>query len=143
MFYLAIGRLRWIMWTQLAIGLLNVALGLAGGALAGPLGVAGGGMLALAIGSLPVMAALHFEYRVNPKELLPSSSGALVTVCAIGLAWTGYATLSWEGLDQAVRWFGWGALFTAGLSAVLVWHHPSARDLLSRILTRTSIAPHP
>lgn len=68
--YLAIGRLRWSIATQVSTALLNLLLAIPLGWAWGGSGVIVGAMLALALGSGVVVVAFHREYGIARRDLL-------------------------------------------------------------------------
>ncbi len=128
--YLAIGRLRWTIWTQVAIGSLNVVLAVIGGWLWGGFGVLAGTTLALAAGSYVVVVAFHMEYRVAARELLPRQSAALVMVCLFGMALVYGLAYSWRDTEDWMVVLASGVLLLAVMIVVLVWRHPQWTALL-------------
>jgi len=132
MLYLAAGRLKWTVWTHVTIGLLSVSLGGLGGVLWGGYGVLTCAMLSLVIGSGVVVVAYHLEYEVGVSELVPKSTGALLTGSFVGCVAVGLLILHWNGqggLPTSIF-----VAFAAMLSLLgwLVCRHPILHDLVSR-----------
>lgn len=133
MFYLAIGRLRWTIWTQIMIGILNVTLAGTGGWLFGGFGVVVGAMIALAIGSMVVTLAFHTEFDVSWREFVPPASAPLVAMSIIGatvlIAVQLHAGVPMHPSAEIVVAF---AALALG-SAVLVWRHPAIVEITRRL----------
>jgi len=133
MLYLAIGRLRWTVWTQAAIGTLNIVLATFGGWLWGGLGVLVGAMTALGLGSYVTVVAFHREYRVPAHEFFPGGSTALAMVCLIGVGSLLSLAFAWDGQDHIPQalFVGIGLLSLA--TATLAWCHPMRTELVRRL----------
>jgi O-antigen/teichoic acid export membrane protein len=138
--YLAIGRLRWTIWTQFAIGSLNALLAVVGGWLWGGYGVLVGSTLALAIGSYVAVIAFHIEYRVPARELLPRQSVALVFACVIGMVLVHGFAYGWRGAEGWLVVLASMLLLLAAVMARLVWRHPQ-RIVLLQLLPQWRRAP--
>ena len=137
--YLAIGKLRWSVTTQLTIGGLNLVLASIGGALAGGSGVVIGAMLALGLGSLVVIVAFHREFGIRARSLADRRVGALVLAgtCAVAAA----LALRPAASEPDVRyWVSLAAILLAHavLSGMILWRDPLRRELQARLLPRTS-----
>ena len=84
MIYVAMGRLRWTMASQLVIGSLCFVLGIIGGHFFGGMGVVGGAMLALVVGSAIVQIRFHVETNIPFGEVLPGRYMGAVVFCLLG-----------------------------------------------------------
>jgi O-antigen/teichoic acid export membrane protein len=133
--YLAIGQLRWTLWTQLAIGTLNVLLATLGGWAFGGNGVVPGSMLALAVGSSVVTAAFHRQFGLHCREFFPKASATIVGASVIGPCML-LAMQLWPGSHMTDRWLIFAGLLSQTLvCAVLVWRHPVIAALIARLRT--------
>jgi O-antigen/teichoic acid export membrane protein len=130
---LGIGRLTWNTWSHVAIGVLNAALGLAAGLLFGGIGVVAAWVVALVLGSSPVLIAFHRERGLPAVAALPRDLGwmAATSLLAVGIAWTITSALG-ERLPPLVDVLVAG-LVTAVLVAVPVWRHPLRRRLAAEL----------
>jgi len=116
-----------------AIGVLNAALGLAAGLLFGGIGVVAAWVVALVLGSSPVLIAFHRERGLPAVAALPRDLGWMATtsLLAVGIAWTITSALG-ERLPPLVDVLVAG-LVTAVLVAVPVWRHPLRRRLAAEL----------
>src|SRR2546429_1223395 len=69
--YLAIGRIRWTIWTQFGIGVLNVALASIGARVFGVGGVVAGGMIAPALGGTKATSSCLAAISVPRRAVVP------------------------------------------------------------------------
>lgn len=136
MLCLAVGQVRWVMWSHLVMGILNVILSWVGGAMFGAIGVAAGAMIALALGSALVQVAVHSEYHISQAEVVPSASGPLLGACACAVGWAGYVALS-PAVTESLSWVGVGTMAAAASCGALVVRHPFAKDLFMRVRSAT------
>jgi O-antigen/teichoic acid export membrane protein len=135
--YVALGRLRWTIGSHLAIGTLNLLFGFVGGWRFGGIGVVGGAMIALAMGSAVAPLAFHREYRIPAGDLFPRDSVPLIATSLLGAAVLLAAQLRWAGFSH-VSPGGLGALATyACLCVVLIWRNP----IVVRSIRRFEAAP--
>jgi O-antigen/teichoic acid export membrane protein len=133
--YLAIGRLRWIVWSNIAIGGLNVLFACIGGWLWGGIGVLVGAMLALALGSHIVTFAFHREFAIPLGVLLPRESTWLVAVGTIGATLViGLAVALKDGAHWTM--FLLAATFAFGLFEIACAWYNRNRKLLVSLLAR-------
>ena len=134
--YLARGVLGPVMQTQLAIGVLNVILGLVGGYLLGGVGVALGAMGSLMLGSLVVIVRFHREYELGVASLVPP---AVVPLLALGLpAFATFALVADATLARPSLPLAWLGLY-AGLCVAflaLVWRDPLTAETRGRLSSR-------
>jgi O-antigen/teichoic acid export membrane protein len=131
MLYLATGQLRWTVWTHIVIGLLNVVLAGLGGWLFGGLGVVGGAMLALSLGSMVVVAAFHREFEVPWREFLPGNTAPLaLSSLSVAFGLAAAQLLAGPGPKGGSWLLAVLAVFALG-TAIAVWLHPAVRSALS------------
>jgi O-antigen/teichoic acid export membrane protein len=131
--FLGTGRLRWIVWSHLAIGIFCCLLGGSLGWAFGGLGVLVGSNLALAAGSHIVTIAFQRRLRVPLRELVPQGSRLLVAtsvVAAVSAQWVGTGILS-QGGSRALA-FGVAGLAAVPTFAVTWWNVERGR--LERLL---------
>ena len=104
MLYLGIGRLRWTVLTHVLVALLTAVLGSSFGWVWGGTGVLAGGAIALAAGSLLVMAAFHRQYSVAWRDQFPLSSmpGMLLMAAAIAASTVIALAQTWPGWPIAI-----------------------------------------
>ncbi len=134
MFFLAIGKVRWIAVSQLLLGVLNVVFGYLGGTLYGGIGVVVGAMLALALSSLAIVWRFHFRYRIRlyreiPKVFWPMlliGAGALSVFYREAIHWAG------QGIPDLIWFVALAAV--AALLAALVWHDPLRVQVTKQLL---------
>lgn len=84
--YLGIGRLRWAVTAQLAIGIFNLILAWVLGYAFGGWGVLVGSALSLAIGSSVTLIAFHIEHRISPQDCVPTEALPLAAAMLAGAA---------------------------------------------------------
>jgi O-antigen/teichoic acid export membrane protein len=131
--YMAIGRLRWTLWTQLAIGVLNVMLASFGGWLMGGAGVVGGAMLALALGSSVVTLAFHNEFGLSARDFVPEDTAAIVGVSILGASAIAAAQVS-RGTPLSDAGYVVAALLIFALAcSALAWRHPAIGAMVRRL----------
>jgi O-antigen/teichoic acid export membrane protein len=83
--YLGIGDLRWNVLAHISIGLLNAALGFAGGVYFGGYGVVIAWVFSLALGSSIVYVSYHLKYNIPFYELFPKTSRMVSVMCLVGI----------------------------------------------------------
>ena len=136
MLYVAVGKFRWLIATQITIGGLNIVFGLLGGTLFGGLGVATGAMLALALGSLVVVVQFHREYHVSINNVLPRCWKLLFGVSLAAVVFFAARALHWHGAGAIPMSLFFIYLGTAAALFVIVWCDPVRANLTARMFQR-------
>lgn len=136
MLYVAAGQFRWLIATQITIGVLNVVFGLVGGSLFGGLGVAAGAMLALALGSLVVVVQFHREYDIEVRNILPRCWKLLFCVSLSTVVFFAAMALRWQGLGAIPVSLLILYLATVAAFFVIVWQDPIRANLTARMFQR-------
>lgn len=136
--YLAIGRLRWTLWAQLAVGVSSVVFASLGGWGWGSLGVVIGAMLALTAGSAVVTWAFHTEFSVSWREFLPAGSIPVASVSLLGaMVLAGAEIVNGDPIGSAVQIVAGLALF-AVICGLLVWRDPAVAHVIGRLRRETA-----
>ena len=131
MIFLAMGKLRWIIWSHVAIGLLNVLFAGFGGWLVGGLGVVSGAMIALALGSLLLSLAFHRQFSVPVRDFAPPEIFPLFTISLVGSA--GLLTLQCFTGRQLHQSFTLAALYICFALSCLAafWRYPKTVETVA------------
>lgn len=129
------GRLRWNTVSHVAIGILNIALGLSLGSVLGGTGVVLGWSMALAIGSMVIIVAYRGEHGGDAGPILTVADRllALASICGAIL---GLALYTW--LAGKVSPIGLAGIVVSGFVLVVLppaWRHPM-RSRLTRWVRR-------
>ncbi len=134
--FLAIGKLRWNIWSHIAIGVLNVLFAGLGGWLYGGIGVVVGAMAALALGSLVLPIAFHREFALRLRDFAPPEITPLFATSLIGAAGLlGLQSLWGLQLQQSLILAGLFVLFA--LACLLAfWRYPLTLDIVRRLRER-------
>ncbi|MGE0799223.1 MAG: lipopolysaccharide biosynthesis protein [Lautropia sp.] len=134
--FVAIGRLKWAMVSQIAMGLLNVVLCALGGYTFGALGVVCGAMAALALGSAFLLVPFHDEFGVRLSGLLPRSLPVALPVACAGVAASAWLGAGFSNSWSVLETYGASVLATACLLGVVAWLDPVRSTLLERLRNR-------
>jgi O-antigen/teichoic acid export membrane protein len=133
---LGTGNLRWNTVTHLAIGGLNVVLGLALGVVVGGIGAVAGWTLAMILGSALLAFGFSRTNQIPLGHLLPSGS-TLPMVAAIAIAITGTLLASGIGPWESSWQLALAALLGSGAAmTAVVWAHPERPALLALVTRR-------
>ena len=127
---LGTGNLRWNTISHLAIGGLNVVLGLALGVAGGGIGVVAGWTLALILGSAVLAVGFSRTNGVSLRHLLPDGT-LLPSAAALCVAIAGTVVASGAGPWRATWQLALLALLGCGAAMVgIAWAHPERRALV-------------
>jgi O-antigen/teichoic acid export membrane protein len=139
---LGLGELRWNTVSSIAMALLNATLGYFLGSLLGADAVVLAWVASLAAGSVLVLIPYHREHQISFKNLLPSSSAAVLisNLVAITCSLLVYYSL----LSSTSALVGTASVMTIYASIVLVpmWVHP-LRSRLSNWLRLLFLSRRP
>jgi O-antigen/teichoic acid export membrane protein len=130
--YLAIGRIRWTIWTQFGIGVLNVALASIGSRVFGVGGVVAGSMIALALGSTIATIAFHVEFSAPWRAFVPKGSLRLAVLAVTGASMIVGVESFAEGRVPQLPFAVVLGLFCL-LCAINVWRQPAVVDAVGRL----------
>jgi O-antigen/teichoic acid export membrane protein len=123
MFTLANGQIRIVAYSQALIGGLNIILASLGGYYFGGIGVVVGAMVALSVGSLLVLTALHREHSVTFRQASPELSALM----SYSLALSG--SLGAYTIRASVLLIFVHGIFTCWF----MWRHPILRSIWARM----------
>jgi hypothetical protein len=126
---LGTGDLKWNLHSHLAMGSLNVALGVAGGALVGGVGVIGAWSISLAVGGAILNFAYHRGNALPLRELLPEASRTLTLFCVAGTLASYLLPVSASSLRPSALSGGLITLCFLFAALVPVWTHPLRREI--------------
>jgi O-antigen/teichoic acid export membrane protein len=127
--YMGIGELGWSLTSQVAVAILNVALGVALGMQFDGVGVVCGWVLALSIGSSLVYLSFHGRYAIRIGALFPVSSTALAIVCLLAVSASILVQLRSSTVNTMSLNLVICAAFGVSLAGTL-WMHPLRRRLM-------------
>jgi O-antigen/teichoic acid export membrane protein len=131
--YLAIGRLRWAVTAQLAIGVFNLIFAWTLGLAFGGWGVLVGSALGLALGSSVTLIAFQAEHHISPRVCIPIEALPLAVTTLIGsVACIFLATrLATPSLIELAA----GPALLGIVAAIMLLFQPVYRDLWLRVRT--------
>jgi len=123
------GELKWNLISHIAIGLLNVILGISLGVLLGGVGPVIGWAIALVVGSCFILVPYHIQIGAPirdlvPKESMPLSFAATGSILAAMLS---------DPAGSVGLAAGGQALALSGVVILFVWIHPARRMLFDRL----------
>lgn len=132
--YMGTGKLKWNTWANVAIGVLNISLGLILGMFFGGTGVVVAWVTALSLGSFVVLVAFHLEYHIPFREVVPSGNFWLMLASTVGVVvvWFFY-----RQLQPTQTIFSLALLCSLTFVAAIIlpgWYHPMRIRLME--LTR-------
>ena len=130
---LGTGDLRWNSIAHVVMAIVNVLFSLLLGWLLGALGVVIGAMVALIVGSWFVIHALHKQYEISFRTIVPFEHNLLVLVVSLCIA----LSIFINPLDILENTSAVSGSINLGIYLVItglvMWFHPYRNILLSRI----------
>lgn len=127
---LGTGELRWNVISHIAIGILNVGLGILFGILFNGIGVVIAWVTSLALGSSLICLSYHIRHGISLDELLPQTSKIIMVVCLISVIAVLIINYIYNHIPNVIVINSIMLLFFLILIYIILWHHPMRKRLV-------------